>query len=203
MITPILRLVLIYVVLIAAVMAVFNRDRLAGMFGGDTPEPTAAPAPAAYTPVAPEHQPAAPVTQPPAGQQPVYGSDLETPFAAPQAQTQPQSPGAVQAPAMADDAIAAAINTARAAFWRGDVEGARAQMLALSQANPNNAELLGELGNLQFSLRDFPAAADSWYRAGLLLIDQNGAPQNRGFMQALGMIDPEKAADLAARAQGR
>ena len=206
MIAPILRLVLIYVLLIAAVMAVFNRDKFAGLFGHDASGPV--PAPAVYTPVAPlpGQQPATPLTPSPAQPQaPVYGSDLDTPFAAPQAQAgaQPQSPVSPQAPASGDEAVTAGIDAARAAFWRGDVGGARAQTLALSRAHPNNAELLGELGNLQFTLRDFSGAADSWYRAGLLLIEHNDTLQNRGFMQALGMIDPEKATDLAARAQGR
>lgn len=208
MIAPILRLVLIYLALIAAVLAVFNRDRLAGMFSDEAPRsaamapalvaPPAAPPPARMpTPIQP--QPGAPATMP--GQDaPLYGSDLQAPVVEAPAPS-PAAPAASAAPDM-QAAIASAVNAARAVFWSGDVEGARAQMLALARAHPDNADLLGELGNLQFALRDFPAAADAWYRAGLALLEQGQLPQQRGFMQALAMIDPEKAADLATRAQG-
>lgn len=192
MIAPILRLVLIYLALIAAVLAVFNRETLAGLFagGGERPAVVAAAAPA----------PLMQVTPAPAASAPVYGSDLQTPVApVPPQQTAPAAPLAADAA----HAIATAVNTARAAFWAGDVEGARAQMQALVRAHPDNADLLGELGNLQFALRDYPAAADTWYRAGLMLLDQGQGPGRRGFLQALSTIDPEKAADLAARAQGR
>ncbi|HHS93911.1 MAG TPA: hypothetical protein ENK63_01010 [Rhodobacterales bacterium] len=220
MITPILRLVLIYFALIAALVAVFNRDRLTGLFGGGEAAVTAteasAPQPKAYTPVAPPVNPGPEAPVAPAADMPVYGSDLQAPLAGdtpqsqpqqqPQAQPQPQPQPQTSAPsegANAQAAIAAALNAARGAYWRGDVEGAKAQMLALTRAHPQNVDLQGELGNLYFYLRDFPAAAEAWHRAGVLLIEQGGAPQSRGFMQALGMIDPEKAADLAARAQGR
>lgn len=221
MITPILRLVLIYFALIAALVAVFNRDRLAGLFGGGEASVAAAteanaPQTRAYTPVAPPVNPGPEAQVAPAADMPVYGSDLQTPLAAeaPQAQAQaqahPQAKAQTQPQATppsdaanAQAAIAAALNAARGAYWRGDVEGAKAQILALTRAHPQNADLQGELGNLYFYLREFPAAVEAWHRAGVLLIEQGEAPQSRGFTQALAMIDPEKAADLAARAQGR
>lgn len=210
MLAPILRLVLTYLVLIAAVLAVFNREKLIGLFsGGDepapaviaSPQPAPAPAPIMPTPVAPA--PAAVDDT-----MPVYGSDLQPPVAAPQpsaATPEPAPAPTPQAPqsATTDPVIAVAVNQARGAYWAGDVEGAKAQMLALTRAYPDNADLLGELGNLYFSLRDYPAAADAWYRAGLMLIDQGQWPAQRGFLPSLGMIDPQKAADLAARGQGR
>jgi hypothetical protein len=199
-ITPILRLVLIYLALIAAVVAVFNRDKLATLVTGGGDAPIAAPAQPAPAPVA---TPAPVAAQPaPADPRPTYGSDLQAPVATPDAQPS----GATAAGAAADDtdtAIATAVNAARAAFWTGDVEGARAQMLALVAAHPDDAGLLGELGNLQFALRDYPAAAEAWHRAGLILIDEGQGPSRLGFLQTLGMIDPDKAADLVQRAQGR
>lgn len=205
MIAPILRLVLIYLALIAAVVAVFNRERLAGLFpGGDSaPAPVAAVAPARSQPA-----PAGAVTSAPP--QPAPPAVAVAPAPAPGAATLTPPVATAPAPSAAapDEAakamaIANAVNAARAAFWAGDVEGARAQMLALSRAHPTNPEVLGELGNLHFTLRDFPAAAEAWHRAGILLIEQGQGPQGRGFFPALSMIDPDKAADLAARAQGR
>lgn len=195
MIAPILRLVVIYIGLIVAVLAVFNRETLAGLLsGGGRPAVVATAAPPAPALAMPAPVPVAPA--------PIYGSDLQTPVAPGQPQpTAPAAPAAASADAAF--AIATAVNTARAAFWAGDIEGARAQMQALVRAHPDNADLLGELGNLHFALRDYPAAADVWYRAGLMLLDQGQGPGRRGFLQALSTIDPEKAADLAARAQGR
>jgi len=212
MLAPILRLVLTYVVLIAAVLAVFNREKLAGLFaGGDDPAPAVVAAPQAAAAPAPIlTPPAASAPAAPEDTMPVYGSDLQTPVAAPQPSAVAPTPAPTPAPApetpqaaTTQTAIAAAVNAARGAYWAGDAEGAKAQMLALARAHPDNADLLGELGNLYFYLRDYPAAADAWYRAGLLLIEQGQWPAQRGFLPSLGMIDPEKAADLAARGQGR
>lgn len=194
MIAPILRLVVIYLALIVAVLAVFNRETLAGLLsgGGGAPATVAATVPAAPIPAAPPPTPA-----------PGFGSASTAPAAiAPP----PEAPAAMPAPTAGTDAalaIATAVNTARAAFWAGDIEGARAQVQALVRAHPANADLLGELGNLHFALRDYPAAADAWYRAGLMLLDQGQGSGRGGFLQALSTIDPEKAADLVARAQGR
>jgi len=194
MIAPILRLVLIYFALIAGVLAVFNRETLAGLLsgGGGAPATVAATVPAAPMPIAPTPTPA-----------PVFGSAPAPEAIAPPPAEAPAANLAPAAGANAALAIATAVNTARAVFWSGDIEGARAQVQALVRAHPANADLLGELGNLHFALRDYPAAADAWYRAGLMLLDQGQGPGRRGFLQALSTIDPEKAADLAARAQGR
>ncbi|GKY87499.1 hypothetical protein [Sinisalibacter aestuarii] len=211
MIGPILRLVVTYLVLIAAVVAVFNRDRLGAVFGGDDAPPVAV-APTAPAP-APEPAQPAPVTEAPAQapvpQEPVYGSDLQMPSAAPAPQAAaPQAaaePSPMQAPAApaTDAAVAGAINAARQAYWSGDIEGARAQMQALAAAHPESIEIAGELGNLHFALQDYPAAAEAWHRAGLLMIGAGQGPRLMSLLPGLRSIDPDKAADLAARLQGR
>jgi hypothetical protein len=215
---PILRLVLIYLVLIAAVVAVFNRDKLAALFGGGAPEAVAAaPAPVtppvvAVTPPVVADPTPTPAPQPaPAPSAPSYGSDLQTPTApaAPEAAA-PEVPQIAPAPdqpdqpdAARDAALATAIANVRQAFWQGDIEGARAQMRALAAAHPDNIEIAGELGNLHFALRDYPAAAGEWHRAGLLMIAAGQGQRLMSLLPALRSIDPDRAADLAARLQGR
>lgn len=206
MIGPVLRLVLTYVVLIAAVVTVFNRDKIGALFSrGEAPPAEQA----VYTPVAPPGaQGPAPASSTPqfgAPQQtvPVYGSDLQ----APSAETAPP-PAAQAAPASAAtgaDATAAAdaVNAARAAFWTGDTEGARARMQAIAAAHPGNIDVLGELGNLDYALADYPAAADAYFQAGTLMIAAGQQQRAMSLMPALQSIDPDKAADLAARMQGR
>ncbi len=100
-------------------------------------------------------------------------------------------------------ALAEAIGTARAAYWAGDIEGARAGMNALAEAHPDNPDVAGELGNLAFALRDYPAAAEAWHRAGLLLIDRGENARVMSFLPFLQSIAPDKAAELAARLQER
>lgn len=264
MIAPVLRLGLIYLVLIAAVAAVFNRDRLAQLWSRDPATATvsaasegARTAPAAPTgntaiapPPAEMPRPAAPVaTAAPAdstapgagaGNLPVYGSDLQSPVVEPAPQSPagpaapagapatppaPPAPGAAPAAPMttgaapahpADparpvpalgagdpNAVAAAVAQARAAYWSGDVEGARAQMQALAAAHPDNIDVAGELGNLDYALRDYPAAAKAYHRAGVLMIAAGQTPRAMSLLPVLRAIDPDMATDLAARAGGR
>lgn len=185
MLIPILRLVLIYVVLILAVVGVFNRDSLMRLLRDDPPA-VAAPslAPAAPAPVM--SAPAAP-------------AQLETPVVETPVTTEVTE--ATEAATEADLAIA--INAARVAYWAGDVAGARAQLIALAGAHPDNADLRGELGNLYFSQRDYPAAATAYLEAADLLIAQERHARASGLLPVLQQIDPQKAATLAARLQNR
>jgi hypothetical protein len=189
MLIPILRLVLIYVVLTLVVVGVFNRDSLMRLLRDDPPA-VAAPslAPAAPAPAAP-----APVMSAPAAPAPI---------------AQPQSPAVETPPATAvtevtEADLATAINAARVSYWAGDVAGARAQLIALAGAHPDNADLRGELGNLYFSQRDYPSAATAYLEAADLLIAQERHARASGLLPVLQQIDPQKAATLAARLQNR
>lgn len=183
MLMPILRLVLIYLVLTLAVVAVFNRDSLMRLATGDPPAAEAVPTPrpaVAAVPIPKPAQPAAPVAVPDPAPQPV----------APPA-------------AVAEADLAPAINAARAAYWAGDIAGARAQLIALAGAHPDNPDLKGELGNLHFSQRDYPAAATAYLEAANLLIAQDQFARAGGLLPVLRQIDPVKAETLAARLQNR
>ncbi|GGD43493.1 hypothetical protein [Sinisalibacter lacisalsi] len=214
MLMPILRLVVIYVVLILAVLAVFNRDKLGRLVFGDSPaEVSAAPA----APAAPM-QPAAPA-QPLAAAQTVPAPTasasqsqpapppapgvLQTPQAAPAAPA-PSAPAPQSAPAGGTDPdLSEALNAARAAYWAGDIAGAGDRLAALVAAHPDNPDLLGELGNFRFASRDYEAAAAAFLRAGELLIAEGRAGQAAGLLPVLGQIAPDKAQALATRLQNR
>ncbi|MCB1331733.1 MAG: hypothetical protein KDK28_20710, partial [Maritimibacter sp.] len=99
--------------------------------------------------------------------------------------------------------LADEIAAARASYWAGDIEGARARMVALSEANPEDPDVAGELGNLAFALRDYPAAAEAWHRAGLLLIERGEGARVMSFLPFLQSIAPDQAAELAGRLQER
>jgi hypothetical protein len=190
MLIPILRLVLIYVVLTLVVVGVFNRDSLMRLLRDDPPAVAA-----------PSLAPAAPITAAPA---PVMSAPAPSASIA-----QPQTPVVETPPATAateaatEADLAIAINAARVSYWAGDVAGARAQLIALAGAHPDNADLRGELGNLYFSQRDYPSAATAYLEAADLLIAQERHARASGLLPVLQQIDPQKAATLAARLQNR
>lgn len=220
MLMPILRLVLIYVVLIIAVLAVFNRDKLARLVSGDPP---AVAAPAPHAPAQPEAPaPSAAPTMPSAAAAPPTPAQpaappapgvLQTPQAAPAQQPapapQPAAPETApqsappQAPGSLAPDLAEALNAARSAYWSGDIAGAGAQLAALAAAHPDNADLHGELGNFRFANRDYTGAAEAFLRAGELLIGEGRSGQAASLMPVLGQIAPDKAQALATLLQNR
>lgn len=219
MLTPILRLVMIYVLLALVVVGVFNRDKLIRLVTGQggTPvaeAPASMPAPQAETaPAEAAAQDSAPATlnfAPPVAPAPAQPTmpgqsvQLQTPVApAPNATVQPgiapaPAPQALPtAPAMPDIDLAQAINAARQAYWTGDPDGARSQLEALTAAHPDNADLFGELGNFHFSSGDYPAAAQAFEQAGTLLARQGRGAQAMALLPVLQRLDPARAEALA------
>jgi hypothetical protein len=221
---PILRLVVIYLLLILAVVAVFNRDKLGRLVFGDPPaeaatvqtppgqpaapaQPTAptaanpAPAPSA-APAAPSPVPAAPMA--PAQSAPgILQTPQATPAPAP-AQPAPAFPTPSPEPggALAPD-LAEALDAARRAYWAGDIAEAGDQLAALAAAHPANPDLHGELGNFRFANRDYAGAAEAFLRAGELLIAEGRYAQASGLVPVLRQIAPDKAQALATRLQNR
>lgn len=224
MLTPILRLVMIYVLLALVVVGVFNRDKLmrlvTGQGGGPVaeapaavPEPLAETAGAAAETAAQDSAPATLNFAPPAAPAPVQPAapgqsvPLQTPVAPapaalPQPGSAPASPGpAMQSPPAAPDApdaaLVEAINAARQAYWSGDRDGARGQLEALIAMHPDNPDLLGEKGNLHFSAGEYPAAAQAYEQAGALLSQQGRGGQAMALLPVLQRLDPARAEALA------
>ncbi len=176
-----------------------------------SPAPLGTPVASAPAAEAPAPAPEAPATAQPAADPapaPATTAPAAAPAPAPQAPAEPAAPATARdmaaAPHGADDtALAEALAAMRAAYWGGDLDAARAQAEALAAAHPDNPEIAGELGNLAFAQRDYPAAAEAWHKAGLMLIERGEAARVMSFNPILQSIDPDKAAELAARVQER
>lgn len=115
-----------------------------------------------------------------------------------QAQMQPQmQPGAQGGPQAVDPELAEAVNAARQAYWSGDQAGAQAQLEELVAAHPDNADLMGELGNFHFSAQHYPEAAEAYEAAGKLLAEQGRGQQAMSLLPVLARLDPARAQALA------
>ncbi len=244
---PFVRLLVIYAVVIAVVVAFFERGPLMQMLGltlesdggavasapaqdaqgmadkdrevapGDDagnagPDDGAPAAQPLQTPVADTSAQAQPVT-PPAPQAASGAQPLQTPVAAPvaaptptetEAQTtaaQPTDTAPGQAaPAASSDDVAALLAQARRAYWQGDKVGAETAYLAIVEKTPDNADVLGELGNLYYGQRKYAAAANYYFLAGKQLIKDGKTPQVMALIGVLQSIAPARAAELRSLA---
>jgi len=216
MLMPVLRLLFVYALAALAVVAVVEREAVGHLvFGpGDPPVTVAAQAPEPQQAVArPTMAEAAGAGQIAALQTPVV--DAPAAQAAPDGPVYPEPPmravlGSPEAEAPADTTAAidpaAATETladARRAYWSGDTARAAAILTALAAARPGDAELLGELGNLQFAQRDLEGAGESYLRAGLALVRQGQAARAQPLVAVLARIDPGKSAALLRALQGQ
>lgn len=179
-----------------------------------------APAPAPQAVIDEEPQEKAPTetasTQP--LQQPV--AEPSPPTAEPAAQPAPAKPApaaAVQpapaAPATATDKpqttaqsasdLEAQRNEARQAYWNGDRAKTERLYKAMAAANPENVDILGELGNLYFSQRRYDEAATYYHMAAKQLISDGQTPKAMGLINVLQSIAPAKASELRALAAAK
>ena len=173
--------------------------------GPDDGAPAAQPL---QTPVADTSAQAQPVT-PPAPQAAGGAQPLQTPVAAPVAtptptETQTETPTAAAQPtdtapgqmAPASGDTAALLAQARRAYWQGDKIAAETAYLAIVQQAPDNADILGELGNLYYGQRKYAAAANYYFLAGKQLIKDGKTPQVMALIGVLQSIAPARAAEL-------
>ncbi|HHS89256.1 MAG TPA: hypothetical protein ENJ26_02680 [Rhodobacteraceae bacterium] len=225
---PFLRLVIIYIVVIMAAVLFFQRDAVMGMLGlsfaDDEPEAVAM-APAASEESTPGTTAKAPVTgtepettqqmQTPVAtagetsvptqavaEQPAQTANAPQPLQTPVAEQQPaaETPAtAAPPPSASGDTIAAGLEAARRAYWAGDQAGAETAYLELVEKAPENADVLGELGNLYYAQRRYSAAAEYYHRAGLQLLKDGDKGRVNALVGVLQSIAPQKAADLRAR----
>ena len=209
MIMPFLRLVTIYIVVILAAVLFFKRDSVMSLLGMSSGAEITETSASANEPVK-IAEPAAEVTPPATAAE-------TTPEAAPQpeaeATEQPSkypteetaqivatpTPTAPEAETETGGNIQARLEEARQAYWKRDIAGAEARYKGLVNDAPDNADIKGELGNLYFSQRRIPEAAEMYHQAGLQLIKDGNTQQVMGLVGVLQNIAPEKAADLRNR----
>ncbi len=228
MIMPFLRLVLIYVVVAAAAVVFFNRDTVLPMigwpwFGGESAEMATENAPDDVT-EATETSPQAAVSEETTTetasaqtiQEPIAEPVAEPTATAPEtvSETAPTAPSApatttaanadevdptVPTPAPAAD-LEALRNEARQAYWNGDIAKTETMYKAMAAANPENVDILGELGNLYFSQRRFDDAGIYYHKAAKQLISNGNTQQAMSLINVLQSIAPAKAAELRSLA---
>lgn len=82
---------------------------------------------------------------------------------------------------------------ARAAYWQRDLKKAINLYEALIARHPGQADVLGELGNIYFMMRDRQKATESYLAAGELLVASDRPMSANKALMPLRMLDPKKA----------
>jgi len=123
-----------------------------------------------------------------------------TPEPTPEPAEAPQKEAAAPAEA---PAASGTLADARKAYWAGNVEKAGAILADLAKASPDDPQILGELGNFQYAQRQFAGAAESYLRAGELLIAKGQGAQAQALVPVLQQLDPQKAGALVQALQAK
>ncbi len=93
----------------------------------------------------------------------------------------------------------AQLDQARNAYTNGDVTAAVNGYKTYIEQNPGNPDAHGELGNIFYAIGNFPEAAQAYYNAANLLIDQNQADRAAELIPLIGQLNAPLANDLSAR----
>jgi hypothetical protein len=91
------------------------------------------------------------------------------------------------------------LNEARHAFWDKDVSRARQIYEALAREEPDNPELLREVGNFYYQTGESEAAAQTYATAAAELLSQGRRAEAEELVETVRAMDPAKAADLGRR----
>ena len=201
---PFVRLLTIYVVVILAVVAFFQRDKVMDLMGmssqSSQPQETTPATPVAKTP----DEAVDDVLPPAQGDTSVNAADVThsepvmepepaplAPIVQPTAQTQPT---------VANDDIQSRLSQAREAYWGGDMDITTELYMALASDAPDNADINGELGNILYSQGRYAEAADYYFIAGKLLVADQKLEQAGQLLGVLQSLAPQKADALRALA---
>ena len=88
---------------------------------------------------------------------------------------------------------------ARQAYWDKNYEQAIQGYQQLIQKEPNNPDYFGELGNIYYSLNDFPNASRHYSQAALVLIQHNKMEQARSLVSPVTAMNRELGDKLRQR----
>ncbi len=178
-----LRLIIIYLIVILGVVAVFNRAAVMAMVGIGDPVAEQA---VEHTPANAEQ-----ATQ----TEPAHASETPATPAATATYAPAAEPSQPQATA-AMDTVEQQIETARQAYWAGDMAGAERALQAALDARPDSTDLHGEIGNLYFAQARYAEAAQHYRVAGEGLIKSGRQNQVLPLVATLQAIDPQGAQNL-------
>lgn len=143
-----------------------------------------------------EEQSAEPVTQVEDAAATSVGSSETAP--AQQTQSSASGVGGSEGGPKTDAELQTLQNEARQAYRNGDFAKTEEMYKSMAASNPDNVNIIGELGNLYYSQRRMSDAATYYHMAGKMLIDQGNANQAMSLMGVLQTIDQARAADLRA-----
>ncbi len=91
------------------------------------------------------------------------------------------------------------INLARDAYAKGDMDASIAAYKDYIKKNPANADADGELGNIYFTIGKLPEAAQAYYDAGKLLLDQKQPERVAELLPVIAQGNPSLANDLSMK----
>ena len=91
------------------------------------------------------------------------------------------------------DALKTEWSAARDAYWRRDMEKAASLYAALAAAHPDQADVLGEMGNVYLAVGNRDKAAEAYLAAGEALVKANRSHEAGKALMALGQLDRQKA----------
>ena len=94
------------------------------------------------------------------------------------------------------------LETARAAFARGDLNASIAAYRAVLDANPDDVEARGELGNVYFNAGRTDEATTTFYDTALRLIAKGQPDAARALIPAVRRSQPALGADLDRHLKG-
>lgn len=200
---PFVRLILIYVVVILAAVAFFNRDAVLGLVGMSTEQPMSETEIVSVDPFA-----AAPAAE----AEPMAEVEAEAETEATHVAT--AEPAAAMTQPVAENTVVAApvtstvgyeeqLAAARQAYWNGDAAKAEELYKSLAAEFASEADVQGELGNLFFTQRRMDEAAEHFFNAGKLSVEAGNFPQAQAMIGVLQGIAPAKANDLRTLASNR
>ena len=86
--------------------------------------------------------------------------------------------------------------TAREAYWLHDYERAETYYQQLIQADPDNPDGYGELGNMHFAQGQWEPAATAYYEAGVRLVKTGMLVQARQLVDVIRGLNGTQADDL-------
>jgi tetratricopeptide (TPR) repeat protein len=89
-----------------------------------------------------------------------------------------------------------ALEQARQLYWKRDMRAAANAYQSLGQANPENPDVWGEIGNFYYSLRQRQPAVEAYSRALTLLVGQNDQTRAQQMLDVLYKLDAGKAREL-------
>lgn len=91
------------------------------------------------------------------------------------------------------------LNQARDAYAKGDVESAIAGYKEYIKNNPSNPDASGELGNVYYTAGRLQEAAQSYYDAANLLIEQKQQDRAEELIPVISQINPSLVNDLMGK----